>query len=361
MLQYLRGFADDGSVYAKRRVSARGILSRRLCPVNSACRQPVRPPGESTPTAFLAANARRNHARKAATLHALAELREHFLSHLPAPPCVAGRIVATLPVRLVAVPLMHGGGRSIAEYDSCSVKERMLTSGMSQSVVQSRTLSCLTSIHRSSCPPNVRLRHVVARVDPVAYDGAPFAPTCPNKNAPRMHTDRRISTRAVAICCGSGASATRRLSHRTPNSHGVVSLQWIPPGTRIGPQGHSHGRSPELSAVCIARLRRGWRLAPCRLCRLPFWSGQQFETPTVGDTNVRSVVCNRDEWCLPQQVHAYLYAMRLLGILGCDTGFCLYAGTHRSIVRSTVPRGHDAGDARLASKSVLLSLRIMRR
>ena len=62
------------------------------------------------------------------------------------------------------------------------------------------------------------------------------------------------------------------------------------------------------------------------------WCGQQFERPLVGDTVVRSVIGDRDEWCLPQQVQAYMHAMRLAG---CDASFRLFPGAHHSFDRDT--------------------------
>ena len=101
---------------------------------------------------------------------------------------------------------------------------------------------------------------------------------------------------------------------------------------RIGAQGHSRGGSAVLSAACMARL-----IDPCGAslrgvyAAYP-WCGQQFERPVVGDMIVRSVIGDRDEWCLPQQVQAYMHAMRLCG---CDAGFRLFPGAHHSFDRDT--------------------------
>ena len=62
------------------------------------------------------------------------------------------------------------------------------------------------------------------------------------------------------------------------------------------------------------------------------WSGQQFERPDVGKTIVRSVIGDRDEWCLPQQVQGHMHAMRLCG---CDASFKLFPGAQHSFDRDT--------------------------
>ena len=83
--------------------------------------------------------------------------------------------------------------------------------------------------------------------------------------------------------------------------------------TRIGAQGHSRGGSAVLSAACMAPLV-DVRTAALRGVYAAYpWSGLQFLEPNVGTTVVRSVIGDRDEWCLPQQVQAHMHAIRLCG------------------------------------------------
>ena len=102
--------------------------------------------------------------------------------------------------------------------------------------------------------------------------------------------------------------------------------------SRIGAQGHSRGGSAVLSAACMARLIDSGGVSLRGVYAAYPWCGQQFERPAVGDTIVRSVIGDRDEWCLPQQVQAYMHAMRLCG---CDASFRLFPGAHHSFDRDT--------------------------
>lgn len=85
--------------------------------------------------------------------------------------------------------------------------------------------------------------------------------------------------------------------------------------SRIGAQGHSRGGS----AVLTAAMRRFSGPAPGVPSRLHAvyaaypWCGHQFLDPDVGDTAVRAVIGDRDDWCLPQQVQGYVQAIRLRG------------------------------------------------
>ena len=102
---------------------------------------------------------------------------------------------------------------------------------------------------------------------------------------------------------------------------------------RIGAQGHSRGGSAVLSAACMASLLGRQRAPSLRGVYAAYpWSGMQFERPDVGDTVVRSVIGERDEWCLPQQVQAHMHAMRLIG---CDASFRLFAEAQHSFDRDT--------------------------
>ena len=102
--------------------------------------------------------------------------------------------------------------------------------------------------------------------------------------------------------------------------------------SRIGAQGHSRGGSAVLSAAstCLAvasdapRLRGVYAAYP--------WCGHQFLNPDVGETRVRAVIGDRDDWCLPQQVQAHVHAMCLVG---CDATVKIFGGAHHSFDRTT--------------------------
>ncbi|MEQ8858991.1 MAG: dienelactone hydrolase family protein [Pseudomonadales bacterium] len=84
--------------------------------------------------------------------------------------------------------------------------------------------------------------------------------------------------------------------------------------TRIGAQGHSRGGSAVLSAACMAQRMALPEAAPLQGVYAAYpWCGHQFLHPRVGDTVVRAVIGDRDEWCLPQQVQAQIQAMALCG------------------------------------------------
>ena len=102
--------------------------------------------------------------------------------------------------------------------------------------------------------------------------------------------------------------------------------------TRIGAQGHSRGGSAVLSAACMAKLIDTGGVSLHAVYAAYPWCGQQFERPDVGESVVRAVIGDRDEWCLPQQVQAHMHAMRLTG---CEASFRLFPGAHHSFDRDT--------------------------
>ncbi len=102
---------------------------------------------------------------------------------------------------------------------------------------------------------------------------------------------------------------------------------------RIGAQGHSRGGSAILSAACMARLVKGDGAQPLVGLYAAYpWSGQQFKRPEVGRAIVRSVIGDRDEWCLPQQVQGHMQAIRLCG---GEASCRIFAGAHHSFDRDT--------------------------
>ncbi len=102
--------------------------------------------------------------------------------------------------------------------------------------------------------------------------------------------------------------------------------------TRIGAQGHSRGGSAVLSAACMAHLAEPGSAALRGVYAAYPWSGLQFLEPRVGTTAVRSVIGDRDEWCLPQQVQAHMHAMRLCG---ANASCRIFGGAHHGFDRDT--------------------------
>jgi dienelactone hydrolase len=85
--------------------------------------------------------------------------------------------------------------------------------------------------------------------------------------------------------------------------------------TRIGAQGHSRGGT----AVLMSATRRfaDAIVGPDHGLNAVYaaypWSGQQFLDPDVGQTLVRSIMGDADEWCSPMQVQGHMQAIRLSG------------------------------------------------
>ena len=103
---------------------------------------------------------------------------------------------------------------------------------------------------------------------------------------------------------------------------------------RIGAQGHSRGGS----AVLTAATRRFADAVIGQDCGLAAvlagypWSGHQFCDPDVGETAVRVLMGDADEWCSPMQVQGHCQAIRLSG---GDVSMRLIAGAHHSFDRGT--------------------------
>lgn len=100
----------------------------------------------------------------------------------------------------------------------------------------------------------------------------------------------------------------------------------------IGAQGHSRGGSAVISAA-IGAFQRAVNAPPLRAVYAAYpWCGQQFLVPSTGDTLVRAVIGDRDEWCLPQQVQAQVHAMCLAG---SEATFRMFGGAQHSFDRDT--------------------------
>lgn len=102
---------------------------------------------------------------------------------------------------------------------------------------------------------------------------------------------------------------------------------------RIGAQGHSRGGTAVLSAACMSSLIEGFSSVKLVGVYAAYpWCGHQFLDPIVGNTRVRSVIGDQDEWCLPQQVQSYMQAMRLTG---GNATWRIFENAHHSFDRDT--------------------------
>jgi dienelactone hydrolase len=116
-------------------------------------------------------------------------------------------------------------------------------------------------------------------------------------------------------------------------------------GTRIGAQGHSRGGSAVLTAAvrrfadAVVGTGQGLRAV---LGAYP-WCGHQFLDPGVGDTEVRVLMGDADEWCSPMQAQAHCQAIRAAG--GRAT-MRLFGGAQHSFDRGTPVV--EIADARIA-------------
>ena len=101
-------------------------------------------------------------------------------------------------------------------------------------------------------------------------------------------------------------------------------------GNALGVQGHSRGGSAVLQAA-VTRFREaaeGPELAG--VYAVYPWCGHQFLNPNVGETRVRGIIGDADEWCSAQQMQGYLNAMRLSGGV---VSWCVVPGAHHSFDR----------------------------
>ncbi|MEP0189830.1 MAG: dienelactone hydrolase family protein [Erythrobacter sp.] len=85
--------------------------------------------------------------------------------------------------------------------------------------------------------------------------------------------------------------------------------------SRIGVQGHSRGGAAVVSAAMRAMCSRvlGTQTNLRAVYAVYPWAGQQFLSPDIGDTTMRIVIGEQDNWCSPQQAQGYAQAIRLAG------------------------------------------------
>lgn len=105
---------------------------------------------------------------------------------------------------------------------------------------------------------------------------------------------------------------------------------------RIGAQGHSRGGSAVLTAATrrfADRAVGAGRGLKAVLAAYP-WSGHQFLDPSVGATEIRVLMGDRDDWCSPMQVQGHVQAMRLAG---AQARLRLFAGAAHSFDRENTP------------------------
>ena len=113
----------------------------------------------------------------------------------------------------------------------------------------------------------------------------------------------------------------------------LASLPDIDAG-RIGAQGHSRGGSAVLTAAtrCFADAVVGAGAGFAAVLAAYPWSGQQFLSPGIGETEVRVLMGDADEWCSPTQVQAHCHAMRVAGGVA---SMRLFGGAQHSFDRDT--------------------------
>lgn len=113
-------------------------------------------------------------------------------------------------------------------------------------------------------------------------------------------------------------------------------------GSRVGAQGHSRGGSAVLTAATrrFADAVVGTCIGFNGVLAAYPWCGHQFLDPQVGETDVRIIMGDADEWCSPMQVQGYRQAVRLTR---GKVVMRLLGGTHHSFDRGTaIVRVEDA-------------------
>jgi dienelactone hydrolase len=122
--------------------------------------------------------------------------------------------------------------------------------------------------------------------------------------------------------------------------------------SRIGAQGHSRGGSAVLTAASTQLGQASDAPDLCAVYAAYPWCGHQFLNPIVGNTRVRAVIGDLDDWCLPQQVQAHIHAMRLVG---GDASSKVFGGAHHSFDRRTPREKIDEAAVAPGAPTVYLS------
>ena len=100
---------------------------------------------------------------------------------------------------------------------------------------------------------------------------------------------------------------------------------------RIGIQGHSRGGSAALLAATMQKFTDYTKPIAGVYAAYP-WCGLQFTDPSVGETKIRSIIGDQDEWCSVQQVQGFTQALKLAG---AESSIKIVAGAHHGFDRSS--------------------------
>ena len=102
--------------------------------------------------------------------------------------------------------------------------------------------------------------------------------------------------------------------------------------SRIGAQGHSRGGSAVLSAASVHLAAAANAPEFAGVYAAYPWCGHQFLNPAVGNTRVRAIIGDLDDWCSPTQVQAHIQAIR---VAGGDASVRVVGDAHHSFDRTT--------------------------
>ena len=134
----------------------------------------------------------------------------------------------------------------------------------------------------------------------------------------------------------------------------VLSARGEIDARRVGAQGHSRGGSAVLTAAtrrfADPAIGRGKGLKAV-LAAYP-WCGHQFLDPAVGETEIRILMGDRDDWCSPMQVQGHAQAIRLSG---GKAALRLFAGAAHSFDRGTPLQRIDEASVSPAAPTAYLA------
>ena len=113
---------------------------------------------------------------------------------------------------------------------------------------------------------------------------------------------------------------------------------------RIAAQGHSRGGAAVVMAAQrpFAEAVVGDGALAAVYAAYP-WCGQQFLEPDIGDTRVRAIIGDLDEWCSVMAVQAQIHALQ---VRGADASLRVVRGAHHSFDR--YEEVHSIAEARVS-------------
>ena len=122
---------------------------------------------------------------------------------------------------------------------------------------------------------------------------------------------------------------------------------------RIAAQGHSRGGAAVLIAACrqFADAVGSPDSSFAAVYAVYPWCGHQFREPCVGETRVRAIVGDQDEWCSAQEIQGQINAMRMGG---ADAEVRVVVGAHHSFDRAEEP--NVISEARVARSAPTVML-----